>query len=339
MHKYLPSKKFILILSSIIVAVLIIWLAKVSINHFSESKVKRIESQQTAIQEFKDLDTDGDGLHDWEEALWKTDPNNPDTDGDGTADGEEIKDNRNPVVANTALDGQMPTDKKDEKLLATEKKELEDFNNLSATEKMSRTLLSTYLVTKNTSNGAPMTTQDEQLILGQALSTISTTSGAISDKYTLADIKTFTTTDTASLKQYGNRLGAITVLNSTVPKQNELTIIQEALATEDEEVLKKLDPIITYYKKTAADFIATPAPAEIANLHLAMINNLYKIQTSLEKIRNFFTDPVLGLSIIQNYDNLVLDFIKETVALKVFYIGKGVTFSTNEYGYNFINTI
>ena len=38
------------------------------------------------------LDSDGDGLTDWEELnVYHTDPNNPDTDGDGLLDGEEVK--------------------------------------------------------------------------------------------------------------------------------------------------------------------------------------------------------------------------------------------------------
>ena len=44
-------------------------------------------------------DADKDGLKYWEEALWKTDPNNPDTDGDGTSDGQEVKEGRDPNVA------------------------------------------------------------------------------------------------------------------------------------------------------------------------------------------------------------------------------------------------
>mgnify|MGYP003394785642 CR=1 FL=1 len=39
------------------------------------------------------IDTDKDGLQDWEEALWKTDPNNPDSDGDGIKDGDEAQEN------------------------------------------------------------------------------------------------------------------------------------------------------------------------------------------------------------------------------------------------------
>ena len=45
----------------------------------------------------QDVDTDHDGLPDWEEAVYGTDPNNPDTDGDGVSDGEEVRTGHNPL--------------------------------------------------------------------------------------------------------------------------------------------------------------------------------------------------------------------------------------------------
>lgn len=50
------------------------------------------------IIESQNKDTDNDGLKDWEEELYKTDPNNPDTDGDGYPDGEEINSGHNPLI-------------------------------------------------------------------------------------------------------------------------------------------------------------------------------------------------------------------------------------------------
>lgn len=47
-----------------------------------------------------DVDTDGDGLPDFdEENVWGTDPNNPDTDGDGTNDGDEVMEGDDPKKA------------------------------------------------------------------------------------------------------------------------------------------------------------------------------------------------------------------------------------------------
>ena len=52
-----------------------------------------------------DIDGDGDGLTDSEEALLGTDPNNPDTDGDGITDAEEINQGTNPNSEDTDGDG------------------------------------------------------------------------------------------------------------------------------------------------------------------------------------------------------------------------------------------
>ncbi len=53
-----------------------------------------------------DLDTDGDGLTDAEEAVLGTSPNNPDTDADGLSDGDEVNVHlTDPLVADTDGDG------------------------------------------------------------------------------------------------------------------------------------------------------------------------------------------------------------------------------------------
>lgn len=60
-----------------------------------EVKQKMLERQQ---------DDDNDGLSNYREETYKTDPNNPDTDGDGFTDGDEVKNHYNPVGP-----GKLPT--------------------------------------------------------------------------------------------------------------------------------------------------------------------------------------------------------------------------------------
>jgi hypothetical protein len=54
-------------------------------------------SKETTV-ESQNKDSDNDGLRDWEENLYKTDPLNPDTDADGYLDGEEINSGHNPSI-------------------------------------------------------------------------------------------------------------------------------------------------------------------------------------------------------------------------------------------------
>ena len=58
------------------------------------------------VQTTTELDSDGDGLTDAEEARLGTNPRNPDTDGDGLTDGEEVKTYKtDPLNADTDFDG------------------------------------------------------------------------------------------------------------------------------------------------------------------------------------------------------------------------------------------
>ena len=60
------------------------------------SKKESLNKTSEISENFKD--SDNDGLRDWEEELFHTDPFNPDTDNDGYLDGEEVNSGHNPLV-------------------------------------------------------------------------------------------------------------------------------------------------------------------------------------------------------------------------------------------------
>lgn len=63
------------------------------------SKQDTLLGNKNSINQSQDfMDSDNDGLRDWEEELYHTDPLNPDTDGDGYLDGEEVNSGHNPLV-------------------------------------------------------------------------------------------------------------------------------------------------------------------------------------------------------------------------------------------------
>lgn len=104
---------------SILVAVLILFAgfliggfliikAKVGSANISEQFNYLIGNQnQPSETEKNNVDSDNDGLPDWQEKIYNTDPKNPDTDGDGYLDGEEVASGYDPTkkAPNDALPG------------------------------------------------------------------------------------------------------------------------------------------------------------------------------------------------------------------------------------------
>ncbi|MEK7502815.1 MAG: hypothetical protein AAB556_00015, partial [Patescibacteria group bacterium] len=95
---YLPSKNFVKAVGSIITILVIGWLVLYIWDKGKDSAGNPAQNSPTASIE-ADKDTDNDGLKDWEEQLWTTNPTLTDTDGDGTKDGDEVKAGRNPKIA------------------------------------------------------------------------------------------------------------------------------------------------------------------------------------------------------------------------------------------------
>lgn len=109
--KYLPSKKF-----SVVIIFVIIFFSIISIILYKKENLSTYKNafipDNTNISKWTrtKLDTDSDGLEDWKEILYGTDINNKDTDSDGTNDNEEIEEGRDPKIKNTAEFGQKPND-------------------------------------------------------------------------------------------------------------------------------------------------------------------------------------------------------------------------------------
>ena len=154
---YLPNKK-ILFLLFFILLIFVGWF------YFSDYKNKQAE--YVAYKEKSplvvamdqtsqlDKDSDGDGLKDWEELLWKTDSNKADTDGDGTNDNEEITLNRNPLKAG-------PNDKiSDKEDLVAQEKAVSDSKQNTLTAAYARKFLTEYMTLKQ--QKGELTDEDKQ---------------------------------------------------------------------------------------------------------------------------------------------------------------------------------
>lgn len=338
MNKYLPSKKFLYTLFSIVLALAIIW-GVTSLPKKQKEIVTAVATQTSIAEKFKLLDSDGDGVKDWEEALWKTDSKKADTDGDGTNDGEEIKANRDPLKANTALKNQEPNDKVDEKIIAADKKTDEEFAKLNNTDKFGRDLFSTYLATKKIDSA--MTDSEK---LGIANSVIDNLPPITFKVYGENEIVVSPNINSADLTNYSNNLAEIILINLRTRTEIIDDIITDFSNTEDSAqaaaALERLDPIVQKNKLTVDKLLKLSIPKNLVTEHLLILNAFEEIYESLKIMAGAGSDMIALMPPLNHYDLSVQALADSLNKTRSQLINLKVTFaSQTDFGYQLFNVI
>ena len=269
------------------------------------------------------LDSDGDGLKDWEEELWRTNPSVPDTYGDGTGDAEEIKKGRNPVVAG-------PDDLLDPVLRAA-KVNSESKKEVLDTERLARELFATYLSTRR--QGMALTEAEIQSLVGAAAASVPERA---SEKFTEKDLAVLASEEERELRAYGNALGAVFARPWPV-RENELVIFERVLKDPNEETARldvvQMTPIALAYGQLAKAIARVPLPAGALAPHLRAANAAAEISESIRGMSQAFDDPVRALASTARYLEAVPRFASALSELRTFFETHGVLFRENEAGY------
>lgn len=288
------------------------------------------KAQVKALGSINKKDSDGDGLKDWEEELWRTDPNNPDTDGDGTKDGDEIDVGRNPNLSG-------PNDVLDTSILSADDKKssFDGDGKLTATEKFSQDIFGNYLLKRV--SGESLSEDDKNILVSSALQNISDL-GDYEIKYTTSDINISADTSDIALKNYGNTLGNIIKKYSFETKSSVL-ILEDSLENNNPNEIKKLDPVIDGYKNILNDFLEVSAPESATQEHLDTVNALALMTDVIESMRVFYEDPIRALAGLGQYQagsEMLLDAFQN---MKTYFSQNGIKFEEKDGGYILVNII
>lgn len=284
MESYLPSKRFVITALLLLALGASGWfVAKRKPQDTAPNTNVLLQQQQEqqrqqeilATAERLVLDGDNDGLRDWEEVIWETDPQNPDTDGDRTPDGEEVKLERDPLKAG-------PNDK-------LEVKPLDERKPTTLTEEIAQNLSIRYLTTKGLSGGEPLSGDQKTQIAESLSEDIQAKVDAIGDIYTKDDI---VVSSTKSPRDYANNLGVTLQKNGGDSPQTELDIVRAAAQMQDMTKLKALDQYISEYKNTILFLKKESVPPLYAEGHLNFLNIMNNLKIAAEHMGRLADDPV-----------------------------------------------
>ena len=321
-----PSKKLVLIFVGSVFIVIGFAYATFNLTG-KETYVATTLEATTTNSALLAKDGDSDGLKDWEEQLWKTDPYNPDTDGDGTGDGQEIKLGRNPVLAG-------PNDKFDSETIGN-KINAETDRDLSDTDKFSRELFVKIIGAGQAT--APPTEADFQNFLNNT----------VRNEINAQKIKTRAAGDfnvdiketPETIKAYGNAIAAILQKKPPENLEDEIDIVSRADATKDPAELKKLDGNIAAYNRLERALLELAVPQSALPTHIAFTNATASMIWSITGLKYILTDPIKALPGVAGYAENSQNFYASAKAFKVYLDGKNVTFNPGDDGYGFFDAL
>jgi hypothetical protein len=253
-------------------------------------------------------DTDSDGLKDWEEAIYKTDPENPDTDGDGTSDSDEVHQNRDPLKKG-------PDDKIVEPTSDTANANTPEIDPKNFTQNFTKALLESGALSSIDENG--------NLAPGDFLNNLNIPDSihveslfANVPSVSRKDLTIVDANDPAFIRDYFTKAGQIyqTTLGSF--PESDILIFTTALEQNNFSRIGELDKQADAVGRVAEEIKKLPVPGKYADAAVGEINNLRKIQRIIEVMRAVETDPLAAYFAFQKRLALIDEMTNSTTLIR-----------------------
>ena len=269
---------------------------------FPQTKAVNAELTDELLASYVSKDTDGDGLPDWQEVLYGTDPNNPDTDGDGITDGEAV---RRGLLTPTALYSQLPEDP-----IGVDEIPGENPSPDSITEQFSRAFFEEYM---RASGGQVMTPEAQEVLVQRLLADFTARAGrTLNSSYTSVSMRRNTT---LSINEYAGSVEAILRARDVPAGYGEpLLLMQAILEQGDESARKKLEVLAKSYADISSDLLALQVPPAVIDQHVALVRSFDTLARATRLVVNYEKDPlaVLGsLTVYQPTSQAIMRAFKE----------------------------
>ena len=271
--KYLPSKKFSIIIGACIAVILAVFIttsyfgSKSSFNKNPDS-FNLISSSGTLNQTISQ-DSNNNGIPDWEESLWGLDPN-----GDG-ASNKKIIETKKAGNAIKTEDSDLPT----------------------PTDIFTREFMSTVLALRQSGNLTP----DALTKVAQTIGNDVDNKHANPVTYSMSDLKIVSTGTLKEKIAYEDALKTLISQYDNVDLGSELSIISDSLNQNNSGSLKLLDPIAVAYVDLAKKIVALKTPSEISQNALDLANATAEMGQTLAHIENLYTDTIHGMVSLDDY--------------------------------------
>lgn len=280
------------------------------------------ESTEELLRAYAKQDTDGDGLHDWQEELYASDPGNPNSLDPVMTDLEAVESGR--------VAPRFAAEVEEEDPLAGEEVPGIAAAPDTLTDRFARDFFSDYL----TSGAGSVPTEDDLISFVDGWIEQLAYENTPTNGYTSSLVTTVPGTPEA-YKAYAAQVESALRSAETNLPQTELDYFADTVHKSDVSALPKLRTISAAYKKSAATIALIPVPTEAASAHLTMVNALSRLSVIVQEMAEFQHDPLLAFVGISSYETTMRAFVGALAAYDVPLAASGAVFGKEDAGYAF----
>lgn len=203
------------------------------------------------------------------------------------------------------------------------------------TDTVSTSLMSNYLAMQQSGT---LDSTSAQKLIDQSASYVDQASGQV-PQITQQDLNVIPNNGAQSISDYGENLGNILRNNKSKGGKNEITIINQAVQSNDPTKMAELNSVIAVYDKTLNELLEMPVPKVFVKVHLGMVNAANTMIYGLKKSETFFSDPMNGLISLQWYQSGITTLSQALQSIRDFIKLNKIIYKQGSGGYYLMNGV
>jgi hypothetical protein len=257
-------------------------------------------STETALlKAIASKDSDNDGLPDWEESLYGTDPHNPDSNNLGMTDGEAVAKGLivPKAITNMSIGTSTPNAISGVDYATGG---LTPPTEGTLTDAFAKSFFTLYVAAKEQNGGNDLTSDQVSTLAEQTMTQFMQNVAPSSDFKSAADIKVSGTGPDA-LRAFAVAADAVSQKNTSDATKNEILYLQDVVENNDTTAVAHLTAIAKVYRGSAAGLAALSVPQELATEMLALTNAMMRVSGVIDDFSRVNTDPLTAMLALQQY--------------------------------------
>jgi len=286
-------------------------------------------AESALLQAIAARDSDGDGLPDWEEALYGTNPNITDTRNLGMTDGAAVA--KGLIVPKAIADIQVATSS-DGMLVDPD---LPTPGKGTLTAAFAEHFFTLYLAAREANGGNDLSEAQMNDVAMQALDALAAAIAGSPDYKSERDLN-IKGSGADRLREYAAQAESVLLSKTADASKSGIEYLQDGVQRNDAEAFTHLASLAKVYRESAVGLAALAVPEELIQGHLALVNAMMRLSEIMSDFARANTDPLATMLALKQYPGTMLTVGNAFFSIAAVYKNAGVTVPDGSLGAAFI---